>query len=191
MRFHLAAAALCAGATLAATDAAAQGATVTNPPNTVELGIDATALVGLGSDSYVRLGVPASRVRAGFFLNNNSRWSIEPAVGLLYDDAEGSSGNLVYDLEAGALYHFRTPSDVYSATRATVSYVRPFVNVSGNTAGEGDSRVTLGGGLGVKIPWRERVAVRLEGNLGYDLDNEAARFGAQLGLSFFTRRATR
>lgn len=174
-------------ALLAARDVAAQGATVTNPPNTIELGLDAGATVGLGSDSYLTIAAPASRARVGFFLNNDSRWSIEPAFGLLYADSEGSDGTLAYDLDLGALYHFRTPSDVYSRTRATVSYVRPFVNFNGQTGDGGDSRVTLGGGLGIKVPWRGNIAWRLEGNLGYDLDNDAARFGALVGLSLFTR----
>jgi hypothetical protein len=185
---HLAAVALLTSAALAARDAGAQGPAVNSAPNTIELGIDAGATIGLGSDSYFTIAAPAQRARVGFFLNNETRWSLEPAFGLIYADSEGADGSLLYDLDLGALYHFRSPQEVYSATRATVSYVRPFLNFQGQTGGGSDSRVTVGAGLGIKVPWRGNIAWRLEGNLGYDLDNDAARFGALVGLSFFTRR---
>ncbi len=94
--------------------ATAQGPTVRNPPNTMEFGIDAGLQFGLGDVSTVQFTLPASRARVGFYLNNDSRWSIEPAAGLSYSKAEGGDGVFVYDLEVGALYHFRTPSMVGS-----------------------------------------------------------------------------
>jgi hypothetical protein len=167
--------------------ATAQGPTVRNPPNTMEFGIDAGAQFGLGDVSTVQITLPAARARAGFFLNNDSRWSIEPAAFLSYSKVEGGDGVFVYDLEAGALYHFRPPSAVTAATPASVAYVRPFIGVTGFTGDESDSEFSAGAGLGVKIPWRSGLAWRLEANTGYGFDNEAFRIGAFAGLSFFTR----
>jgi hypothetical protein len=167
--------------------ATAQGPTVNNPPNTMEFGIDAGAVFGLGDQSSVQITLPAARARVGFFLNNDSRWSIEPAVGLSYNKVEGADGVLVYNLEAGALYHLRPPSAVTQASAASVMYVRPFVGVVGFTGDDSDSEFSVGAGFGVKIPWQSNLAWRLEANTGYGFDNEAFRIGAFAGLSFFTR----
>jgi hypothetical protein len=183
----LAAAMLLAGMPHAA---AAQGPTVTNPPRTQELGIDAGAVIGLGDQSSVSIALPAARARVGFFMTNAARWSLEPAVGLNYIKVEGGDGALFYNLEAGALYHFRPGGDLSGATRATAAYLRPFLGVSGVTGDGGDSEVSAGAGLGVKIPWRAGLAWRLEGNLGYGFDNEAFRLGAFAGISVFTRRGS-
>lgn len=172
---------------------------VSQPPRTQEFGIDGGAILGLGDASYTQIGLPASRARIGFFLTNESRWSLEPAVGLNYFDTDGAAGALNYDLEFGALYHFRPTGDITGrlptgaerVARQSVTYARPFLNLSGTTGGEGDSRVSVGAGLGIKVPWRESLAFRYEANLGYDLDNEAARLGVTVGLSFFTRNLIR
>jgi hypothetical protein len=95
-----------------ATIASAQGPTVMNPPNTMEFGIDAGAVFGLGDQSSIQLTLPAARARVGFFLNNDSRWSIEPSAFLSYTKVEDADGVLFYDLEASALYHFQPPSAV-------------------------------------------------------------------------------
>jgi len=167
--------------------ASAQGPTVRNPPNTMEFGIDAGLQFGLGDVSTVQFTLPASRARVGFFLNNDSRWSIEPAAGLSYSKAEGGDGVFVYDLEVGALYHFRPPSAITANVPASVMYVRPFVGVTGFTGDNSDSEFSAGAGFGVKIPWRSGFAWRLEANTGYGFDNEAWRIGALAGLSFFMR----
>jgi hypothetical protein len=167
--------------------ATAQGPTVNNPPNTKEFGIDAGAVFGLGDESSVQITLPAARMRVGFFLNNDSRWSIEPAVGLSYNKVEGADGVLVYNLEVGALYHLRPPSAVTAVTPASVMYVRPFVGVVGFTGDDSDSEFSVGAGFGVKIPWQSALAWRLEANTGYGFDNEAFRIGAFAGLSLFTR----
>ena len=167
--------------------ATAQGPTVRNPPNTLEFGIDAGAQFGLGDVSTVQITLPAARARVGFFLNNDSRWSIEPAAFMSYSKAEGGDGVFVYNLEVGGLYHFRTPSMVTAALPATVTYVRPFIGVTGFTGDNSDSEFSAGAGLGVKLPWRQSLAWRLEANTGYGFDNKAWRIGALAGLSFFTR----
>jgi hypothetical protein len=173
---------------LAARPASAQGSGSTNPPRSTEIGIDAGAVFGLGSQSSIKLDLPATRARIGFFLPKDGRWSIEPALGFSYSKVEDSDGVLVYNVEMGGLYHFRPGSDMPGANHASTAYLRPFVAWTGFTGDNGDSEVSAGGGLGVKIPWRPGVAWRLEGNVGYGFDNEAFRVGGFVGLSVFTRR---
>jgi hypothetical protein len=153
-----------------------------------EIGLDAGVVIGLGDQSSVSIDVPTARARIGFFLPNDSRWSIEPALGLSYNKVEDADGILFYNIEGGVLYHFSPPAqlaDEAAANHVSVMYARPFINISGFTGGDGDSEVSLGAGLGVKIPWRAALAWRLEANAGYGFDNEAFRLGAYAGLSFF------
>ncbi|HEU4629192.1 MAG TPA: hypothetical protein VFS08_05580 [Gemmatimonadaceae bacterium] len=167
--------------------ALAQGPQLGSPR---EIGLDAGLVVGLGDESSINVDVPAARARLGFFLPNNSRWSLEPALGLSYVKVEEEDGILQYNVEGGLLYHFRPPAqlaDEAAANRVSVAYVRPFVNIIGFTGEDSDSEVSLGAGLGVKIPWRPALAWRLELNTGYGFDNEAFRIGAYAGLSFFPR----
>lgn len=168
---------------------------VTQPSRTQEFGIDAGAVFGVGDQSSVAISLPGSRARVGFFFSDESRWSLEPAVGLNYGKVEGGDGNLIYNLELGALYHFRPNQDLIpdrpDAVRSSVAYVRPFVNLTGFTGGDGDTEVSAGAGVGLKVPWRPQVAWRMEANLGYGFDNEALRIGALVGLSFFTRNVIR
>ena len=199
------AAAFLGAATLAAPAGAQSPAAVAQPTRTLEFGLDAGAVIGLGDESFVRIALPASRARVGFFLTNDTRWSLEPAVGFNYADTEGGSGALIYDLELGALYHFAPPANLTGGlggtggpiVRSSVAYVRPFINLSGQTSGgdaeddTSDNEVSFGAGLGIKVPWRESLAWRAEANLGYGVDNEALRLGALLGVSFFTRNIGR
>jgi hypothetical protein len=160
---------------------------VVSQPNTLEFGIDAGAQFGLGDVSTTQITLPAARARVGFFMNNDSRWSIEPAAFLSYSKVEGGDGVFVYDLEVGALYHFRQPSALQLATPTSVMYLRPFVGITGFTGDDSDSEFSVGAGFGIKIPWRPSLAWRLEANTGYGFDNEAFRLGLFAGLSFFTR----
>ena len=191
--------ALVGAAALAAPLAAQSTTAVAQPTRTQEFGLDAGATIGLGDQSSVQIGLPASRARVGFFLSADTRWSIEPAVGLNYSKVEGSDGSLNYDLELGALYHFAPPTNLTGGlggtggpiVRSSVAYARPFIGLTGTTAGDGDTEVSVGAGLGIKVPWRETLAWRAEANLGYGFDNEAMRLGALLGVSFFTRNLIR
>ncbi len=156
-----------------------------------EIGFDAGVVVGLGDQSSIAIDVPAARARIGFLLPGQSRWSIEPAVGLSFVKVEEADGVLFYNIETGLLYHFSPPgplADETAVNRSSVAYLRPFANISGYTGDDGDNEVSLGAGLGIKVPWRAAVAWRLEANLGYGFDNEAFRIGAFAGLSFFPRR---
>lgn len=152
-----------------------------------EFGIDAGAIFGFGDVSTTQITLPASRFRVGF-LFDNSRWSIEPAAFLSYSKVEDSDGIFVYDLEVGALYHLRPPTDLFLASPASVMYVRPFVGVTGiSGADNDDSEFSAGAGFGVKIPWSSNTAWRLEANGAYGFDNEAFRLGLLAGISFFTK----
>jgi len=176
----------------AATTATAQGAaTVSQPSNTQEFGLDAGALLGLGDRSSFQLTLPAARARIGFFMGSDSRWSIEPAAGLAYTKVEDVPYQFNYNLELGALYHFRAPADLTSATRARVAYLRPFAGlagvVTGGDDGGSDNQFSVGAGYGIKIPLRTGLALRMEANAGYGFDNDAFRLGAFAGVSWFAR----
>ena len=152
---------------------------------TQEMGLDAGIQVGLGDVSSFVIDLPAARMRVGFF-QPASRWSLEPALGLSYIKAEGEDGVLLYHVEGGALFHFRPAGDL-RALGASVAYIRPFVGLTGFTGEDSDSELSAGAGFGIKIPWQQDLAWRLEANAGYGFDNEAFRLGAFAGVSFFPR----
>jgi hypothetical protein len=158
----------------------------------VELGLDAGIVFGLGAQSSVSLNVPGSRFRVGF-LTPGSPIALEPALGFSYNKVEGTDGILTYDLQVGAVYHFGPVTIDNTATeggavRLPPAYVRPFVGVTGFTGGDtSDSEISLGAGVGLKVPWRRDLALRYEANIGYGFDNKAARLGALIGLSYFPR----
>lgn len=192
---RIAAVALAGAAFVAPAAVRAQSSTaVVQAPNSVELGIDAGATLGLGKQSSVDIFLPAQRARIGFFLNNDSRVSIEPAASFTYGKTKGTSGISNYNAELGALYHFRPNrlvSEVTPASRSSVAYVRPFVGFTGRSVGgntKNDNEGYMGAGLGLKVPFRTNIAFRFESNLGYGFSNRAARLGLNAGLSFFTRR---
>ena len=168
---------------------------VAQPPRTQEFGVDAGALIGLGDQSSFSVNLPAARARIGFFLSNESRWSIEPAVALSYNKVENVDGVFTYNLEVGALRHFAPPQNVVAgasnAVRSSVAYVRPFVNLTGFSGGASDNEFSAGAGLGIKTPFRADAALRFEANAGYGFSNEAFRLGAFAGVSFFTRNLIR
>ncbi len=170
--------------------ARAQNAAIVNNPATMEFGADIGANLGLGSRSYVNIFIPGERFRVGFFLPSDPRIEIEPAIGLNYSKQKSTSAITTYNLELGALYHFRAPTYATGATGATVAYVRPFINYTGTTIGGGANshETTLGGGLGLKLPVRANIALRGEANLGYDFSSKAARLGLLAGGSFFLFR---
>lgn len=172
--------AACLATVAVAAPAAAQ------PPT--EYGIDAGAIFGLGDQSSINVTLPASRFRIGYALS--PQWTFEPVAGLAYSKTEGTDGVLLYNLEAGALYNLRPFTVVQGgdATPVTSAYVRPFVGLSGFTGGDtDDTELSVGAGVGVKVPWKTDLSWRLEANVGYGFDNEAARIGLLAGLSFFPR----
>lgn len=156
-----------------------------------ELGLDAGAIFALGDRSSMSIDIPASRFRAGYFLEGG-QWSIEPAFGFSVNKIEDNDAAFNYDLELGALYHFSPFIQVAEGNSNVMTiqnsgYIRPFIGLDGNSGpGDDDTEVSIGAGLGLKVPWRADLAWRFEGNLGYGFDNEAFRIGLLAGVSFFT-----
>jgi hypothetical protein len=170
----------------AATLSAQGNAPTVSGPNVQEFGIDAGMTIGLGSLSSFQLTVPAARARIGFSLPNNSHWELEPAAFLSYTAVKDTRGSLLYDVQAGALYNFQPTANIVKGT-AAVPYIRPFVGVDGVAGGGGSNAdFSMGAGLGIKIPWREMLAFRLEANAGYGFTNSAFQLGAFAGVSVFT-----
>lgn len=153
-----------------------------------EYGIDAGAVFGFGDRSSINISLPASRFRIGYPLS--PQWTFEPVAGLAYNKTQGTDGVLIYNLEAGALYNLRpfTVVEGGDATTVTSAYLRPFLGLNGHTGGStDDTELSAGAGVGVKVPWQPNLSWRLEVNVGYGFDNEAARLGLLAGLSFFPR----
>jgi len=150
---------------------------------TIELGIDAGVATTLGGDYHITtVSIPTSSVRAGFYIND--RVSFEPRLSL--NSASGGGDRVTtYDAAIGVLLHG------HGERVGAGLYVRPFAGIAGYSAsgGPSETQTYVGGGLGVSIPFAERMATRLE--LGYqpgfktnfiDGNNVLA---ATIGLSFF------
>ena len=177
-KFGIAAAA--AGLLLVGTAAQARAQTMESPK---EYGIDAGVQFGLGNDSFTAIGIPAQRLRIGFF--RSPTVSFEPYGGLTYRNSPGSESVTNLNLGAGLLYHLspnRTDNQIYVRPFAQVNYI--------NGSGNSDTQFGIGGGLGVKMPWRDRLATRLEAAIGYEFASDNFDSGATLnllaGLSFFS-----
>ena len=117
---------------------------------------------------------------------------IESGFGFGLFKVEDVDATFTYDIELGALYHFSPFIQVAEGSTGAMTmqnsgYIRPFVGFVGASGpGPDDNEVTVGAGLGLKVPWRADLAWRFEGNLGYGIDNEAFRVGLLAGISFFT-----
>jgi len=160
-------------------------------PMPLEIGFDGAVIIGTGgTNNEVEVGLPRS-VRVGFHVS--PAWSIEPSLALSRrsDDDESITQ---YVVGVGALYHF---SPVRTATQF---YARPFLNVIGfsekeqvtatTTVTVSDNVTEFGAGLGVKMPWRDRLAWRAEANVSRLSDQTPSgqtRVGLLLGMSYFTR----
>jgi hypothetical protein len=158
----------------------------------MELGVDGGPSFGMGGqNSYTLFDMPIQQLRAGFFVA--PQWSIEPTVRYARSSVGGLSDSR-YAIGAGALYHF-------SAVRTQSQfYVRPYLNLIGfrstdqvtptTTQTTSVSLTEMGGGLGVKLPWKDRLAWRFEANMShyskpyFGADN---RLGLLVGMSYFTR----
>ncbi|MDB4886564.1 MAG: outer membrane protein beta-barrel domain [Gemmatimonadetes bacterium] len=157
----------------------------------VELGLDAGITIGTGgTNNGTSFNFPVQSVRAGFMFT--PAWSIEPSLGLSRNSNDNGSLT-TYSVGVGALYHF---SPVRTASQV---YVRPFVNLIGfsskdivsstTTVTTSDNMTELGVGLGVKLPWQDRLAWRLEANLSHLSEKVASgdtRIGLLAGVSYFT-----
>ena len=146
----------------------------------VELGIDLELSYSTEDPGVTVLTVPNGSLRAAFPVNPNV--SVEPRLSFQYARASGNSVSLL-DIQLGVLWHLNT-----DRTRSTV-YLRPFFGHThaGGSFASGDAS-SLGGGVGVKFPQGERLAIRLEGGYRHSLeDGVSGQIFALLGISFFTR----
>ena len=144
-----------------------------------EIGADAGLSFGLDDPNVTTLSIPVQSIRAG--LHVSDVLSIEPFFGLDYTKFEDVDGITLYQFGVGALYHF-------SASRTqTQLFIRPALQIVGaSIAGESDSEVGAGVGIGMKWPkLNGRMAWRGEANINFINDNTI--LGALLGISFFTR----
>jgi hypothetical protein len=164
----------------AAALALSAGTASAQKPAGVELGVDATAQIGLGDHSYTTFDIPSGVVRAGFPMNN--RVSIEPR-GSLYISSGNGDTYTSYDLELGALYHL----DVAAKMRQGV-YVRPALGVYGAT-GDGSYNTVFGGvGVGYKKPLFGQLGTRYEAAFYHDFNNGSSNgLAFSAGLSWFTK----
>ena len=158
----------------------------------LEFGIDGGLSFGTGgTNNSVDFGLPLPSVRVGFHMNPT--WSIEPSLGL-YRSSYTNFSQTDYELGIAALYHF-SPSRAQSKL-----YARPFLNFIGSNSKEqltptttqstSSSMTEIGAGFGVKIPWRDRLSWRAEGNISHLSEKVATgdtRVGVTFGLSYFTR----
>jgi hypothetical protein len=163
---------------ISASTAAAQANQTGNP---VELGMDAVVATSLGDTKVTTVSVPSAEFRAGFFVSNNV--SIEPRLG--FTSISGNGTITTYRGELGLLYHF-AGEHVGSGV-----YVRPFAGFTGISGFGSDTQANAGIGLGVKIPFAQRLATRLEANYMHGFTSDGGdgsdQLAASFGLSFFTR----
>jgi hypothetical protein len=160
----------------------------------MELGLDGGVSFGTGGTNNSTLfDAPIKNVRVGFLVS--PQWSVEPSLSLSRQ-SQGNQSNTQYAIGVGGLYHF-------SAVRAQNQiYVRPFVNFLGfrstvqnpgtpaTTTTTSTTLNELGAGVGVKMPWRDRLAWRLEAGMSHfskPLDGSNNRIGLLVGVSYFTR----
>jgi hypothetical protein len=164
-----------------AASASIAGAQQTQLP--AELGIDAGASIGFDAPRVTVISIPVPAVRLGFYLND--RVSVEPKVGFQsVHDNTGTSTD--FSAQVGVLFHFE------NNPVGRGLYVRPFVGILGEKAtGYSETRTVVGGGLGVKEPFANRFASRLEVNYSHVsavTDEPAANnLGILFGISVFSR----
>ncbi|MEO5903837.1 MAG: hypothetical protein ABIQ55_07500 [Gemmatimonadaceae bacterium] len=179
MKFRLAATLVAIA--LSAGTAAAQRKVVTveSTPTAYELGVDATADIGLGGDSFTDISIPSGSLRMGFPINPNI--SIEPKARLSILSGGGDT-NTSYRAEVGALYHL----DATKMQREGL-YVRPTVGVTGFSGSGSQNTVFAGVGVGYKKPILAQLGLRFEAAFLRNFNNGGSNeLELSAGLSWFT-----
>jgi hypothetical protein len=151
----------------------------------IDLGIEFD-INDVGDETVTTTGIsiPLTYLRVAFYASDQV-W-IEPQMTLLFLSTEGSSSTAL-NLVGGIGIDFLT-----DATRPR-PYIRPFGGLFYVDSGDGDSatQVSLGSGIGVKVPMVERLASRLEGGVSYSFENDDFASGFDIhvtfGFSFFTK----
>lgn len=148
-------------------------------PTALELGVDATADIGLSSHSTTDIAIPAGALRVGFPMS--PRVSVEPKGSLAIKSADGNTVT-TYRLEIGALYHFDE-----AAMQRSGFYARPTLGLSGFSGDNSENTVFAGIGLGVKQPILGQFGARYEGAFLHNFNNGSGnKLELSAGLSWFT-----
>lgn len=150
----------------------------------VELGLDAGFGYKVNSPTAGIASLPVQSFRVGFYAGDQV--SIEPRLrwNLINFENENSLNSL--NTEIGVLIHFSPDRN------RPQPYFRPLAAMEVFNGGGGTmSQASIGGAIGVKLPVRDRFAVRLEGGFrrAFESDDfaESSTIFVQVGFSFFTR----
>lgn len=167
--------------TLLAATASIAGAQQRQLP--AELGMDAGVSIGFDTPRVTTISLPVPAVRLGFYMSD--RVSLEPKFGFLsYHDGTGTSS--AYSAELGLLYHFE------NNPVGRGIYARPFVGFLGSkNPGTSDTQTLFGAGIGLKEPFANRFASRLEVNYSHVTaptgGSATSALGILFGISVFSR----
>lgn len=177
MRFSFAASLIAMA--LSASTAAAQRSTAESTPSALELGVDATADIGFGNNSFTDINIPSGSVRIGFPIDPHI--SLEPKARLSILSGGGSTFTS-YTAELGALYNL----DASTLQRSGV-YVRPAVGVSGSSGNGSHNSFFAGVGLGYKMRILSQLGTRYEAAFYHTFNNGSSnQLELSAGLSWFT-----
>lgn len=146
----------------------------------IELGVDAALSVGLDEPRVTVIAIPFQQLRVGFF--TSPRTSIEPTLSINHVSVDGFDVTTI-SVGVGVLFHM-TPD----RTRSQI-YFRPFGGFASVSTDVGDeSGANLGLGVGLKTPFANRLATRLEAFVAHDFEDPGTTsVGLLFGLSFFPR----
>ncbi len=164
--------------------ASAQGRPIELGIDALSFGVDIVSIPFGDTRTLTTLTGPVKTFRAGFFVSD--RASIEPRIDFDYIKPEGGDAITNVGLSLGGLYHF-TPGRELSQI-----YVRPVGSIRFIDAGFASaSQVSLGVGLGAKLPMLGQLAGRVEFQYDHGFENDdfnsVNSFAAVLGFSFFTQ----
>ena len=179
MKFRIAAALVAIALSTGTAAAQRKVAQVAVTPTALELGVDATADIGLGGDSFTDISIPSGSIRVGFPMNPNI--SIEPKARLSISSGGGDTFTS-YRAEVGALYHL----DATKRQREGL-YVRPTIGVSGFSGSGSQNTVFAGVGVGYKKPILAQLGMRYEAAFLHNFNNGSSNeLELSAGLSWFT-----
>ncbi len=177
--------------TLAAAALAAAPLTLAAQSNPVEVGMDGGLAVQLGDRRSSEFSIPFQQVRANFFLGRT--WSLETRLGYTRTSVEdvGSSSRLGFEI--GPMLNFGNSSR-YGGRPVPDWYFRPslliatFSNDPDGGPRRSDSDVGIAAAIGTRIPViTDRLALRLEGQLGKYNDADDGFLVLGFGFSYFIR----
>lgn len=170
---------------------AAAPLTLAAQSNPVELGMDAGLVVQLGEPSRTAFDIPRQQVRANFFLDRN--WSLETRLGYQRSSVENGGSSSQLGVEIGPMFHFGSTTR-FGSRPIPDWYVRPsLLLASGSVNPENgprrsDTDVGFAAAIGTRVPLvADRLALRLEGQLGKFADADDGFLALGIGFSFFIR----